>query len=143
MKTVCVDELELEPAWSEGDPTLRTRDGYLLHAGHGTTASSAVLFEIDPGCHIGRHFHTAEEMVLVLEGSVEVTVGDETAAVPRGGVAFAPALVWHNVRCASDEPARCVGFFAAASVDSVYEDVVMPDETRVRGTPAPEPPRDS
>src|SRR4051812_15671342 len=98
MKTVSLGELEVEQAGSEGDPTLRTRDGYLLHAGHGTTASSAVLFEVDPGCHIGRHFHTAEETVLVLEGSVEVTVGDETAVVQRGGVAFAPALVWHNVR---------------------------------------------
>jgi quercetin dioxygenase-like cupin family protein len=140
MKVVSLGELDLEQAWSERDPTLRTRDGYLLHAGDGTTASSVVLFEIDPGCHIGRHFHTAEEVVLVLEGLVEVEVDGETAAVPRGGLAFAPARVWHNVRCTSDSPARCVGFFAAASVDSVYEDVVMPEETRVRGTPAPQPP---
>jgi quercetin dioxygenase-like cupin family protein len=140
MKTVSIPELELQQAWSDGDPTLRTRDGYLLHSGDGTTASSAVLFEVDPGCHIGRHFHTAEEMLLVLDGEVELELGDESARVGQGGLAFAPALAWHNVRCTSAEPARCVGFFAAASVDSIYEDLVMPDETRVRGTPAPEPP---
>lgn len=140
MKTASIAELDLEQAWSEDDPTLRTRDGYLLHAGDGTTASSAVLFEVDPGCHIGRHLHTAEEMLLVLEGSVEVEVDGERAVVENGGLAFAPAQAWHNVRCVSDSRARCVGFFAAASVDSVYEDVVMPDDTRVRGTPAPDPP---
>jgi len=140
METVSTAELELEQAWSEGDPTLRTRDGYLLHAGHGTTSSSAVLFEVDPGCHIGRHFHTAEETLLVLDGEVELTLDDDSATLRRGELAFAPALAWHNVRCTSPEPARCVGFFAAASVDSVYEDVVMPDETQVRGTPAPNPP---
>ena len=140
MKTVSIHELDLEQAWSENDPALRTRDGYLLHAGDGTTASSAVLFEVDPGCHIGRHFHTAEEMLMVLAGEVEVTVGDESATIGTGGLAFAPALAWHNVRCTSSEPARCVGFFASASVASVYEDVVMPDETKVRGTPAPDPP---
>ena len=138
MKTVSVSELDLEQAWSESDPTLRTRDGYLLHSEDGTTASSAVLFEVDPGCHIGRHFHTAEEMLLVLDGEVEFSVGDDRATVGRGGLGFAPALVWHNVRCTSAQPARCIGFFAAASVASVYDDVLEPEGARVRGTPAPD-----
>src|SRR5919202_541085 len=138
MRKASIHELELEPAWSEGDPTQRTSDGYLLHWQHGTTASSVVLFDVEPGCHIGRHRHTAEEVVLVLEGEVEVEVDGERATLRAGELGFAPAGVPHNVRCTSSERARCVGFFAAASVVSTYDDVVMPDETRMRGTPVPD-----
>lgn len=138
MHAASVHELELEPAWSDDDPTLRTSDGYLLHWQDGTTASSVVLFDVEPGCHIGRHRHTAEEVVLVLEGEVEVELEGERETLRAGAVSFAPAQAWHNVRCTSDERARCVGFFAAASVVSTYEDVVMPSATRVRGTPVPD-----
>jgi quercetin dioxygenase-like cupin family protein len=138
MEKASIEELELEPAWSEDDPTLRTADGYLLHWQQGATASSVVLFDVEPGCHIGRHRHTAEEVVLVLEGEVEVEVDGERVTLRAGELGFAPAHVPHNVHCKSPERARCVGFFAAAAVVSTYEDVVMPAETRVRGTPVPD-----
>jgi quercetin dioxygenase-like cupin family protein len=139
MEPASIPGLNLARAWSDGDPTLQTRDGHLLHWQDGTMASSVVQFEVDPGCHIGRHRHSAEEVMLVLEGEVELAVAErEPVSLRANELWFVHPGVAHDVRCVSEGTARCIGFFAAASVVSVYEDVLQPDGTRVRGTPLPD-----
>ena len=53
------------------------------------------------------------------------------------GDVVAPAGVKHDVRCVGETPARCIGFFPSASVQSVYECGLDPDGERVQGTPLP------
>jgi quercetin dioxygenase-like cupin family protein len=138
MRAVQLDEVALQALWSDDDPSLRSRSGYVAHWLAGAQSSAAVYFEVDPGTHYGRHRHSAEETIVVMEGEVEVTVGDETQKLAAPALAIAPALVRHDIRCVGDRPARCVGFWSSSSVVSVWDSVLQPTGTRRAGTPIPE-----
>ena len=138
MQIARLSDTALEEVWGEQDDSVRSRDGYPLHPGTGNAASSVVYFQIEPGKRLGRHRHTAEEVVLVLEGTAEVSVGEESAVLEPEQMALAPALAWHDVRNAGEGSLRCVGFFAAAGVQSVYEMPLEPSGSAVQGTPTPE-----
>lgn len=58
-----------------------------------------VLFEcMAPGDRIPLHVHTIEELIIVDEGSAEVTLGQEQRTVGAGAVIFIPAGVPHSTR---------------------------------------------
>lgn len=137
MVTADAGAARLGSTWSEEDPDLALRDAYLLSGVGGTAASAVAYFEIDPGKHLGAHVHTAEEVILVLEGEIELTVGHETVRLQRGGMGVAPTMVRHDARSVGDGPARCIGFFPAAAVQSLYEQTLMPQRSRLSGTPPP------
>jgi quercetin dioxygenase-like cupin family protein len=131
------EDVELSEMWSENDPSCRSRQGYALAWGDGPQASAVVLFELEPGMHLGSHLHSAEEAVLVYEGEVEVRAQGESRRLGSGGMAVVPARTPHDVRGAGQATARCVGFFAAASVETVFEEPLQPSGERVQGTPTP------
>jgi quercetin dioxygenase-like cupin family protein len=84
------------------------------------------------------HTDSAEELVLILSGRAEATVGDERGELSAGGIGLVPALVPHDVRNIGDETVRAVGFFSSGIVVSVFDDPLMPAGRRVVGTPIPE-----
>ena len=133
-----LDELETEEVWAEGDPSVRSRDAYPLFWGTGTGGSSVVYFELEAGRRLGAHVHSAEEVVFVVEGTVEVTVADEGRRLSAGALAVVPALTTHDVEGAGAEPARCIGFFPASAVVTVFEQPLLPGDSRIQGTPPPE-----
>jgi mannose-6-phosphate isomerase-like protein (cupin superfamily) len=98
MITTSPEELTLIDARSEDDPTLRARFNWLLSAVNGTTSTAAVYGELEAGCRIMTHMDGAEEVLFVLEGTVDLTVGDERRQVKAVGVAVIPALVPHHFR---------------------------------------------
>ena len=51
-----------------------------------------------------------------------------------------PAMVPHDVLCAGDQPVKVVGWFASATVVSVFDEPFAPIGRRVLGTPLPEEP---
>ena len=55
-------------------------------------------YRVDAGSAIHAHYHPYEEVWLVIEGELEVTVGDETRTAGPGGVAVIPPDVTHSVR---------------------------------------------
>jgi quercetin dioxygenase-like cupin family protein len=138
MRFVQFENLELQTMWSEDDPDIRSRSAYVTHWQAGARSSAAVYFELDPGASFGRHRHSAEETIMVIEGEVEVTVGDERQSLLSGGLAVAPALVRHDIRCTGHTTARCVGFWSSSSVVSVWDQVLQPRNSRRAGTPIPE-----
>jgi quercetin dioxygenase-like cupin family protein len=130
-------DVHLDAMWSEADPALRSRSAYVTHWAAGSRSSAAVFFELEPGAHFGRHRHTAEETIIVMEGEVEVTVGDETVRLAGPAIAVAPALVRHDIRCVGPTGARCAGVWSSASVVSLWDDVLQPAGSRRAGTPIP------
>jgi quercetin dioxygenase-like cupin family protein len=46
-----------------------------LFLGTGTKNTAVVYFEIEPGYRLGTHTDSAEEILLILEGQVEVSLG--------------------------------------------------------------------
>ena len=81
----------------------------------GMTATAAVLQVYEAGGALPEHTDSAEEWLLVLEGTVEATVGDQTVTLTEGQLAWVPAIAPHSAVNTSDSPVRILGFFAAST----------------------------
>ena len=125
---------DLNDSWVDGRPHLRWRSTVGTSPDTGARASGTSLLEVDPGCALPRHTDSAEETVVVVSGTAQVQVGDESATVPAGGVALVPKDVPHQVSNAGDEPLRFVAVYAATDVVTRYEADVQPDGGRERQT---------
>ena len=130
-----IDELELLEGWYEDDPTMRVRFNFPFFVGSGTKNTAVVYFELEPGHRLGTHTDSAEEVLLILQGEAEATVGDEKGRVSAGDLALVPAMVPHALRNVGDKTVRVVGFFSSNVVASTFDQPIMPLGQRVVGTP--------
>jgi quercetin dioxygenase-like cupin family protein len=131
MQVATLNEVELVEASG-------LRFGFPISSATGTGDSAVVSFELDPGAVLPVHTDSAEELLLVLEGVAEATIGDETGTVRAGDVAVVPALAPHGLRNVGDVPVRVVGFFASSTVVSLFpEGAPTGDQVFVIGTPFP------
>ena len=130
-----IGELELLEGWYEDDPTMRVRFNFPFYVGSGTKNTAVVYFELEPGHRLGTHTDSAEEVLLILAGTAEVSLGDESGRVSAGDMALVPAMVPHALRNVGDETVRVVGFFSSNVVASTFDQPIMPLGQRVVGTP--------
>jgi quercetin dioxygenase-like cupin family protein len=135
MHTVRLSELELAEAGYENDPTMRAKETFPFSAATGTKNTAVVYFEVEPGHRLGTHTDSAEEILLLLGGTAEVSVGDEQGQVSAGEMALVPAMVPHSVRNVGDETLRVVGFFSSSTLMSTFGQPYVP-----MGQPPSEPP---
>ena len=119
-------------AWIEGDPSARWRSasGHGPSAGASSSGSSAL--EVQEGCRLPRHTDSAEETIVVIDGSAVVRVGDEQAEVGPGGIALIPRDVPHSVENAGPATLRFIAVYADTDVVTTYEQDVQPDGSRER-----------
>ena len=87
---------------------------------------------------IGRHVHSAEEVLLVLEGTAEVSVGDERGRLSAGGLALIPAGVPHEPVNVGSDTLRCVAYRSSAAALHTWEVPLMPMESTTFVTPPAE-----
>ena len=132
MFTQRFDAAEQALAWLEGDQWAKWSSTSGHGPGTGAAASGSSLLEVPAGCRLPRHTDSAEETIVVVGGRARVTVGEESAEVPSGGVALVPAEVPHEVANAGDEPLRFVAVYAGTDVVTTYEAPVQPDGARER-----------
>ncbi len=130
-----IGELELLESWYEDDPTMRVRFNFPFFVGSGTKNTAVVYFELEPGYRLGTHTDSAEEILLILEGTAEVSLGDEQGRVSAGDMALVPAMVPHALRNDGEEVVRVVGFFSSNVVASTFDRPMKPLGRRVVGTP--------
>jgi quercetin dioxygenase-like cupin family protein len=130
-----IDGLELMDVWYEDDPTMRIRVNFPFYLGTGTKSTAVVYFEVEPGRRLATHTDSAEEMLLVLEGTAEVSLGDEWGTLSAGEMALVPAMEPHGLRNAGEETVRVAGFFSSNVVVSTFDRPMMPFGQRVVGTP--------
>jgi quercetin dioxygenase-like cupin family protein len=57
-----------------------------------------VRVEIDPGYVFPKHTHPGEEIIYVLEGTLEYEIAGKRSTVKAGDVLFVPAGVVHSVK---------------------------------------------
>jgi hypothetical protein len=67
------------------DPAVRWQGAFAAYGGRGTTASSTIVYEIEPGGRLGWHTDAAEETQYILAGTGELRL--ETAPNMRSGPA--------------------------------------------------------
>jgi quercetin dioxygenase-like cupin family protein len=136
MITANLNNLELHETWTENDPTQRCQSTFPLVGALGTENSATVYLELAPGDRLGRHTDSAEEVLLILDGTVEVSVGDEQGWLSKGELALVPTMVPHDIRNVGDEAAKVLGFFGSPNIVATFDKVWLPDNTRVIDTAA-------
>jgi quercetin dioxygenase-like cupin family protein len=88
-------------------------------------ACSASLSIIEPGAGAPTHFHnTADEVIIVLEGALEMWIGDERRIVGADSTVSLPAGVPHGFVAVGPERARILAFLpqSGEAVATTYLD---------------------
>ena len=82
---------------------------------------------IAPNSRVPRHVHTnTEEAMIIVEGTLDVILGDERVTVGPGHTVLAPAGIVHGFLNRYQEPARMLYIFPTNEVEGV--------QSRVEGT---------
>lgn len=131
-----LDDFELTPA----GPGLRV--SFPVHSATGTASTATVLFELDPGAELPIHTDSAEELLIVVQGTAEARVGDEVGRLDTHQVALVPPMAPHGLRNVGDDVLRVFGTFSSSTVVSTFEQSFRPDgpdgpEVFVIGSPMP------
>ena len=71
MKTADFNTLETMAAWYENAPAMRVAVNFPVYAATGNESSSVVCFEIEAKHCLGTHTDSAEEILLIMSGTVE------------------------------------------------------------------------
>lgn len=123
--------LDLAEIASALDPTRRIRVTFPVSSATGTAASAAVYFELEPGCHLGVHTDSAEEFLIVLEGTGEALAGTDTVRVETGQVVLVPGMLRHDMTNVGTGVLRVLGTFASSTVVATFEEPLAPGGPQV------------
>ncbi len=77
----------------------------------GTTSSDLSYSVAGPGTGAPLHSHEADELIVLLEGELEVRLGGETSRVGPDHTLVIPPNVPHGFTVVGDEDARMLAFF--------------------------------
>lgn len=136
VKVIDSGALERTKVWGEGNGAVRWQGAFATYGGHGTTASSTIVYEIEPGGRLGWHTDATEETQYIIAGTGKLYLEDGTThAVGPGSVFVLPTPLRHDLENTGQETLRAVAFFAAAMFTQTFDDVMMPPKTHVLGTP--------
>ena len=61
---------------ADDDPNRKVTGNFALYSAAGTKSAAAVYFELEPGKELGFHTDSAEEIVYVVDGTIEATIGN-------------------------------------------------------------------
>jgi quercetin dioxygenase-like cupin family protein len=137
MKTTNVRKLPLLDLWYDSDQKKKWKANlpftpkFPLWSGIKTNQSSVVYFELEPGCELGEHFESSEEILFVISGTATVVVGVEKHEVTHGELLVIPAGTPHYILNKAEESAKFLGFFADAESHSTFTEDVSPVGLRV------------
>lgn len=126
LRVVRMDDLQLGEFSYVSDNTARVKGTFPFSVATGNANTAMVYVEIEPNCRLGTHTDSAEEILIFLSGTAEVTVGAEKGQVCAGDMALVPAMVPHGVRNVGDEPVRMLGCFSSNTVLSTFEEPLVP-----------------
>ena len=136
-----LDQLELFESWTQEDPEIVSKSAIALSSREGSASTQVFYMVCEPRKRIGRHVHSAEEVLLVLEGTAEVSVGDERG---RLSAAFGGRASAHPSRGAPRACQRRFGYPPLRSVPisaaalHTWEVPLMPMESTTFVTPPAE-----
>jgi quercetin dioxygenase-like cupin family protein len=136
MITVDLNNLELTEFTGKDNEQLHCLATFPMFSAHGTQTSATVYFELEPGDSLGWHTDSVEELLLILQGDVEISVGSETTEAATGTIALVPIMVPHNLTNIGDSKARVLGFFGRKDMVATFEEVWLPTNSNTVDTAA-------
>ena len=135
MISVNLNQLELNEFVGIEDNSQHCKATFPIIGAHGSEKLAAVYFELSPGDQLGRHTDSAEELLFIVEGKVEVEVGDEISEISSPSIALVPTMVPHNLRNIGESKAKVMGFFGGANnIVATFEQAMLPINTNVVDT---------
>ncbi len=133
---VASNALQRTKVWGEEDPSVRWAGAFAACGGHGSTQSSTIVYEIEPGERLGWHTDATEETQYIIEGTGELHMEDGTVhKVEPGSVFVLPTPVRHDLANTGKTTLRAVAFFAAPMFTQTFDNVMMPPKSHVLGSP--------
>ena len=138
-KSPVIDSTKLQRAkvWGETDQAVSWQGAFALYGGEGgTTASSTIVYEVEPGKRLGWHTDATEETQYIIAGRGKLYLEDgSTHDVGPGSVFVIPTPVRHDLENTGKETLRAVAFFAAAMFTQDFDQVMLPPKSHILGTP--------
>lgn len=134
---VDLHQFEGADVWVEGEEHARLRGYFPLSPGTPNASEVAgeqlmvVSMEIEPGNYLPSHRDSAEELLVVTDGTVEVTVGESTARVSAGQCAVVREMEPHRVENVGEDTAHVIGCFPDDELTATFEQTLMPFESNV------------
>ena len=133
---VASDKLPRTKVWGETDSAVSWQGAFAVYGGNGTTASSAIVYEVEPGKRLGWHTDATEETQYIIAGSGKLYLEDGTThQVGPGSVFVLPTPMRHDLENTGKETLRAVAFFAAPMLTQYFDNRMQPVNTHVLGTP--------
>jgi quercetin dioxygenase-like cupin family protein len=132
---VASNDIERIKVRSSDDATIKWDAGFATYGGHGADQSSTIVYEIEPGGHLGWHTDATEETQYIVSGKGEFQTEDGVFPVGPGTVFAIPTPVRHNLKNTGSEPLKAVAFFAAAMFTQEFDNEMLPPKTHILGTP--------
>src|SRR5947207_9464496 len=133
---VASDKLKGAEVWAEDDESVHWAGAFAAFGGHGATASSTIVYEIEPGHRLGWHTDATEETQYIISGTGMLHLEDGSShAVGPGSVFVLPTPMRHDLANTGKETLRAVAFFAAAMFTQTFDNVMLPVKSHVLGTP--------
>jgi quercetin dioxygenase-like cupin family protein len=133
---VASNELKRTEVWGETDKAVHWAGAFAVYGGHGATASSTIVYEIEPGKRLGWHTDATEETQYIIAGTGKLYLEDGSAwPVGPGSVFVLPTPMRHDLENTGKETLRAVAFFAAAMFTQDFDQVMLPPKSHILGTP--------
>ena len=122
--------------WGETDAAVHWQGAFARYGGNGSTASSTIVYEIEPGGRLGWHTDATEETQYIIAGAGKLYLEDgSTYPVGPGSVFVLPTPLRHDLENTGKETLRAVAFVAAAMFTQTFDQVMLPPKSHVLGTP--------
>jgi quercetin dioxygenase-like cupin family protein len=117
---------------ADDDSNRKVTGNFALYSAAGTKSGAVVYFELEPGKELGFHTDSAEEIVYVVDGTIEAAVGNnnDKEHLSRGDLGVVPVMERHNFRNIGTNTAKVIGFFSSPNIVSTFEKVFMPANFR-------------
>jgi quercetin dioxygenase-like cupin family protein len=133
---VASDGLKRTKVWGKTDQAVSWAGAFAVYGGHGATASSTIVYEIEPGKRLGWHTDATEETQYIIAGTGKLYLEDgSTHAVGPGSVFVLPTPMRHDLENTGKETLRAVAFFAAAMFTQDFDQVMLPPKSHILGSP--------
>ena len=133
---VASDALKRTEVWGQTDPAVRWAGAFAVYGGHGASASSTIVYEIEPGGRLGWHTDATEETQYIIAGTGKLYLEDgSTYPVGPGSIFVLPTPLRHDLENTGKETLKAVAFFAAAMFTQDFDQVMLPPKSHILGTP--------
>jgi quercetin dioxygenase-like cupin family protein len=133
MDSIDLNGLELLEVWPKSAPERRIRFTFPISAQTGAKRSSVAYAELPSGSTIPSHIDSANEVVLVLDGPVDLEIDGESASVPTGRLVQIPSATRHCVTNTGTQTVRLVFFFDEAADVVTFDEPLKPLDRAVLG----------